>query len=145
MPCKSSFASMDTAVSLTGMEYGGITPIGLPASWPILVDQNVVERQRVIIGSGVRGSKLLASSEILAALPGAEVLTITKNASVVSHYADVHACEYCDSAGRTGRRWSLLGMERGYEEHGSWMSPAVRPRPCSPAEDCRPGTVLPCL
>ena len=28
---KISFASMDTAVSLTGMEYGGITPIGLPA------------------------------------------------------------------------------------------------------------------
>ena len=75
---KISFASMDTAVSLTGMEYGGITPIGLPADWPILVDQNVVDQQRVIIGSGVRGSKLLAPSEVLAALPGAEVLTITK-------------------------------------------------------------------
>lgn len=77
---KISFASMDTAVSLTGMEYGGITPIGLPADWPILVDQNVVDQQRVIIGSGVRGSKLLAPSEVLAALPGAEVLTITKSA-----------------------------------------------------------------
>jgi prolyl-tRNA editing enzyme YbaK/EbsC (Cys-tRNA(Pro) deacylase) len=75
---KISFASMDTAVSLTGMEYGGITPIGLPAGWPNLVDQNVVNQQRVIIGSGVRGSKLLASSEVLAVLPGAEVLTITK-------------------------------------------------------------------
>ncbi|MDT5281632.1 MAG: hypothetical protein QOJ20_2827 [Mycobacterium sp.] len=27
---KISFAPMDTAVSLTGMEYGGITPVGLP-------------------------------------------------------------------------------------------------------------------
>jgi hypothetical protein len=27
---KISFASMDEAVSRTGMEYGGITPIGLP-------------------------------------------------------------------------------------------------------------------
>ena len=77
---KISFASMDTAVSLTGMEYGGITPIGLPADWPILVDQNVVDQQRIIIGSGVRDSKLLASSEVLATLPGAEVLTITKSA-----------------------------------------------------------------
>jgi prolyl-tRNA editing enzyme YbaK/EbsC (Cys-tRNA(Pro) deacylase) len=75
---KISFAAMDTAVSLTGMEYGGVTPVGLPADWPILVDQNVTDQQRVIIGSGIRGSKLLASSQVLAALPGAEVLAITK-------------------------------------------------------------------
>jgi prolyl-tRNA editing enzyme YbaK/EbsC (Cys-tRNA(Pro) deacylase) len=75
---KISFASMDTAVSLTNMDYGGITPVGLPVGWPILVDQNVVDQARVIIGSGVRGSKLLASSEVLSALPGAEVLGITR-------------------------------------------------------------------
>src|SRR6266540_3022044 len=39
---KASFAPMDEAVRLTGMEYGGITPIGLPESWPILVDSRVV-------------------------------------------------------------------------------------------------------
>ena len=33
---KASFAPMETAVELTGMEYGGITPIGLPADWPHL-------------------------------------------------------------------------------------------------------------
>ena len=32
---------MERAVSLTGMEYGGITPIGLPPAWPILVDERV--------------------------------------------------------------------------------------------------------
>src|SRR5689334_23237316 len=31
-----SFAPMDEAVEITGMAYGGITPIGLPADWPIL-------------------------------------------------------------------------------------------------------------
>jgi prolyl-tRNA editing enzyme YbaK/EbsC (Cys-tRNA(Pro) deacylase) len=77
---KISFASMDTAVSLTGMEYGGITPIGLPSGWPILIDSGVMDQQRVVIGSGVRGSKLLASSAVLASLPGAEVLAITKSA-----------------------------------------------------------------
>ena len=77
---KISFASMDTAVSLTGMVYGGITPVGLPTDWPILVDQNVADQQRVIIGSGIRGSKLLAASDVLAALPAAEVLAITKAA-----------------------------------------------------------------
>lgn len=75
---KVSFASMDTAVALTGMEYGGITPVGLPPDWPILIDRNVVDQQRVIIGSGIRGSKLLAASDVLAALPAAVVLTITK-------------------------------------------------------------------
>jgi prolyl-tRNA editing enzyme YbaK/EbsC (Cys-tRNA(Pro) deacylase) len=71
---------MDGAVALTGMEYGGITPVGLPEDWPILVDANVVEQERVIIGSGIRGSKLLASTEVLATLPNAEVLPITKPA-----------------------------------------------------------------
>jgi prolyl-tRNA editing enzyme YbaK/EbsC (Cys-tRNA(Pro) deacylase) len=75
---KISFAPMDTAVSLTGMEYGGITPIGLPDDWPILVDRSVIDQDRVIIGSGIRGSKLLAATEVLASLPNAEVLAITK-------------------------------------------------------------------
>ena len=75
---KISFAAMDVAVSLTGMEYGGITPVGLPDDWPILVDSNVVDQPRVIIGSGIRGSKLLAATEVLTALPNAEVLAITK-------------------------------------------------------------------
>jgi prolyl-tRNA editing enzyme YbaK/EbsC (Cys-tRNA(Pro) deacylase) len=73
---KISFASMDTAVSLTGMEYGGITPVGLPADWPILIDENVVDQARVIVGSGMRGSKLLVDTEVLASLPNAEVLAI---------------------------------------------------------------------
>jgi prolyl-tRNA editing enzyme YbaK/EbsC (Cys-tRNA(Pro) deacylase) len=75
---KISFAPMDAAVSLTGMEYGGITPVGLPDDWPILVDRNVIDHDRVIIGSGIRGSKLLAATEVLASLPNAEVLAITK-------------------------------------------------------------------
>lgn len=71
---KASFAPMDEAVELTGMEYGGITPVGLPSDWPIFVDARVVERQRVVIGSGIRGSKLILPGKALAALPGAEVI-----------------------------------------------------------------------
>ena len=76
---KISFAPMDTAVSLTGMEYGGITPIGLPADWPILLDVNVIQQRQVVIGSGIR-PKLLASTSVLQTLPNTEVLTITKTA-----------------------------------------------------------------
>jgi len=57
---KISFASMNAATSLTGMLYGGITPIGLPADWPILIDSRVVDEDIVVIGSGLRGSKILA-------------------------------------------------------------------------------------
>jgi prolyl-tRNA editing enzyme YbaK/EbsC (Cys-tRNA(Pro) deacylase) len=71
---KASFAPMDEAVSLTGMEYGGITPVGLPADWPILIDQRVAEAPELVIGSGIRGSKLLISGTALASLPGAEVI-----------------------------------------------------------------------
>ncbi|WP_158886594.1 YbaK/EbsC family protein [Amycolatopsis anabasis] len=71
---KASFAPMDEAVELTGMAYGGITPIGLPEGWPILVDRAVAEEPELVIGSGVRGSKLLVTGDLLAGLPGAEVI-----------------------------------------------------------------------
>ena len=71
---KASFASMDDAVSLTGMEYGGIGPIGLPADWPILIDAAVMARPQVVVGSGLRRSKILLPSRLLAELPGAEVI-----------------------------------------------------------------------
>lgn len=69
-----SFAPMDEAVALTGMEYGGITPLGLPADWPILVDAAVAASAGLVVGGGVRASKLFVSGAVLAALPGAEVI-----------------------------------------------------------------------
>ena len=74
---KASFAAMDDAVRLTGMEYGGITPVGLPADWPVLVDAAVVAAGDVIIGSGIRGSKLELPGQALADLPTAEVLELS--------------------------------------------------------------------
>ncbi|GAA4980021.1 prolyl-tRNA editing enzyme YbaK/EbsC (Cys-tRNA(Pro) deacylase) [Nonomuraea thailandensis] len=73
---KASFAPMAEAVELTGMEYGGITPLGLPEEWPILVDTHVAEHPRVVIGSGVRRSKLAVSGAALAGLKRAEVLSL---------------------------------------------------------------------
>jgi prolyl-tRNA editing enzyme YbaK/EbsC (Cys-tRNA(Pro) deacylase) len=73
---KASFAPMAEAVELTGMEYGGITPLGLPGDWPILVDTRVAEHPKVVIGSGVRRSKLALAGATLAGLKGAEVLSL---------------------------------------------------------------------
>lgn len=71
---KASFASMDLAVSETGMEYGGITPFGLPAHWPLLIDAAIAKADRVIVGSGLRRSKLRTSASLLATLPTATVI-----------------------------------------------------------------------
>jgi prolyl-tRNA editing enzyme YbaK/EbsC (Cys-tRNA(Pro) deacylase) len=71
---KASFAPMAEAVELTGMEYGGITPIGLPAGWPILIDAAVAQAGPVVIGSGLRASKIVLPGAALAARPGAVVI-----------------------------------------------------------------------
>ncbi|WP_317442108.1 YbaK/EbsC family protein [Streptomyces collinus] len=71
---KASFAPMDTATGETGMEYGGITPVGLPDGWPLLVDAAVADLPYVLVGSGRRRGKLLIPGKALAELPGAEVL-----------------------------------------------------------------------
>jgi prolyl-tRNA editing enzyme YbaK/EbsC (Cys-tRNA(Pro) deacylase) len=71
---KASFLPTQRAVADSGMEYGGITPIGLPAHWRLLVDARVAAIEMAVIGSGIRGSKLALPGAMLAELPGAEVL-----------------------------------------------------------------------
>ncbi|HEY8717942.1 YbaK/EbsC family protein [Pengzhenrongella sp.] len=83
---KASFLSTDRATEESAMEYGGITPVGLPSAWRVLVDSRVVVADPadggatdpsggvVIIGSGLRRSKIALPGSLLAGLPGAEVV-----------------------------------------------------------------------
>jgi prolyl-tRNA editing enzyme YbaK/EbsC (Cys-tRNA(Pro) deacylase) len=71
---KASFAPVADVTAATGMEYGGITPVGLPADWPVLVDEAVAKTGSVVIGSGIRGSKLRLPGRLVAAIPSAQVL-----------------------------------------------------------------------
>ncbi|HEX2312314.1 MAG TPA: YbaK/EbsC family protein [Thermomonospora sp.] len=73
---KASFAPMAQAVELTGMEYGGITPVGLPEGWPILVDEAVLATPEVVVGSGLRRSKLLVPGASLGTLPNARRIAL---------------------------------------------------------------------
>ena len=64
---------MDTAVGLTNMEFGGITPVGLPEDWPILIDEAVMNVERVVIGSGIKfefsdSSKCIAVARLIRAV-----------------------------------------------------------------------------
>ena len=82
---KASFLPMDDAVALTAMEYGGITALGLPAGWRIFVDGAVADGPRLVVGSGIRGSKLCLSGAALLDLPKAERidgLAVTRSAGV---------------------------------------------------------------
>ena len=69
---KASFLPVERAVEMSGMEYGGITPVGLPEDWRLFIDGAVADRATVLIGSGVRHSKILVPGALLVALPGAE-------------------------------------------------------------------------
>ena len=71
---KASFAPVDDAVAATGMEYGGITPICLPGDRRVLIDARVAAAPRVVVGSGVRRSKLTLPGTLLGRLPGATVI-----------------------------------------------------------------------
>jgi prolyl-tRNA editing enzyme YbaK/EbsC (Cys-tRNA(Pro) deacylase) len=71
---KASFLAVERAVAETGMEYGGITPVGLPGEWRVLVDARCPDIEVAVIGSGLRRSKLLLPGPLLAQLPGAEVV-----------------------------------------------------------------------
>ncbi|MDI2130730.1 YbaK/EbsC family protein [Yinghuangia seranimata] len=71
---KASFAPLAEVAEASGMEYGGITPIGLPAGWPILVDAAAAALPLAIIGAGSRRAKIQLPGRALTELPGAEVL-----------------------------------------------------------------------
>jgi prolyl-tRNA editing enzyme YbaK/EbsC (Cys-tRNA(Pro) deacylase) len=70
---KASFVAMDDAVASTAMEYGGITPFGLPTGWAVLVDALVHAAPWVVLGSGVRRSKLVVPGAFVAGASGGEV------------------------------------------------------------------------
>ena len=71
---KVSFAPMQQAVENTQMEYGAITSVGLPADWSILVDKAVADSEYVVIGSGIRKSKLVVPGSFFKSLPNVQIL-----------------------------------------------------------------------
>lgn len=71
---KVSFAGADETRDLTGMEIGGVTPLGLSGQLPVWVDAAVMVRDYIILGGGNRSSKLKVSPDILLSTPAVEVV-----------------------------------------------------------------------
>ena len=70
-----SFASPDETTQLTGMLVGGVTPFGLPADWPIYLDQPALALDWVIVGGGNRSSKLRLDPRDLLRIPGVQAIS----------------------------------------------------------------------
>ncbi len=69
-----SVASLEYVLEKTNMEFGSITPIGLPDDWLILIDPKVLENEKIIIGGGLKKSKLIIPSKALLSLPNSMIL-----------------------------------------------------------------------
>ena len=72
---RTSFASADETLQVTGQTIGGVTPFALPGDLPIWIDARVMERERIILGGGSRDRKVFAPPAILTAMPNAEIVT----------------------------------------------------------------------
>ncbi len=69
-----SVAPLDYVLKSTGMEYGSITPIGLPDDWLILVDPLINTQKQIIVGGGFVNSKISLPTELFLRLPNVQIL-----------------------------------------------------------------------
>ncbi len=69
-----SVAPLEYVLDKTGMEYGSITPIGLPKEWKILVDPMIKEQTKIIIGGGLVKSKISLPVDLFLKLPNVEIV-----------------------------------------------------------------------
>ena len=71
---KVSFATADETRQKTGMEIGGVTPLALPEALSIWVDQQVMQKEYIILGGGNRTSKIKISPNVFDQMPNAEIV-----------------------------------------------------------------------
>ncbi|MHB9782767.1 YbaK/EbsC family protein [Streptococcus sp. 10F2] len=71
---KVGFASLETVLEQTGMEFGGMGPIGLPESRSILVDSQILQQDNIIVGGGMAHSKLLMPTNLVSQIPHVSIL-----------------------------------------------------------------------
>jgi len=65
---KASFATAEEMMALTGMQVGGVTPFALPAGLPLYVDEQIMQLDWIILGSGGRTSKIKIAPQVFTKL-----------------------------------------------------------------------------
>jgi len=71
---KTSFASAEETMQVTGMMIGGVTPFGLPSDVPLYIDEGVMRQDEIILGGGSRSWKVAITPQALLRLPSASVI-----------------------------------------------------------------------
>ena len=71
---KASFAPPEDTRAVTGMEIGGVTPIGLPPGIRVWVESGVMELDYIILGGGNRTSKLKVPPAIFRSVPDCDIV-----------------------------------------------------------------------
>ena len=71
---KVSFADPADTAARTGMVLGGVTVFGLPADYPIWVDDRVLDAETIVLGGGSRAMKIRVPPTVFDLLPGVEVV-----------------------------------------------------------------------
>lgn len=74
MEAKVSFSARERMTDVTGMEFGAVTPVGLPESIPVYLDSRIMAAPWVILGGGERSLKIKIAPEALSRLPNIEVV-----------------------------------------------------------------------
>lgn len=69
-----TLAPLDAMLEFTKMEYGSITVVGLPKEFQILIDPTIMQVPHIIIGSGLKKSKLRLPTKVLLELPNSFLL-----------------------------------------------------------------------
>jgi len=73
-----TLASEADVLSVTGYPLGAVAPFGLPQLIPTLIDESVFAQQEISLGSGVRGTAIIMSTDdFLHALDAYERVSLT--------------------------------------------------------------------
>jgi len=60
-----TMATPDEVLQVTGYELGAVSPFGIPPDIPILMDEAVLSQPAISMGSGVRGTAVLLTTDNL--------------------------------------------------------------------------------
>jgi Cys-tRNA(Pro) deacylase len=70
-------ATEEEVLAVTGYRVGTVSPFGLPRPLQILIDASVLQEEEISVGSGVRNTAIIMSSEYLRrALGNAEIVSL---------------------------------------------------------------------
>ncbi len=72
-----TMASEDEVLTVTGYCIGTVSPFGLPRPLRILIDESVLKKDEISIGSGMRGvAVIMKSADLRRALSEAEIVSL---------------------------------------------------------------------